>query len=336
MKKVFILIATVLLFPLVIFYSKEVAEGVINGIKVCFYTILPSLYIFTVLSIFCVNAKLLTGIKPIRYIAKIFNLNENCASVLLLSLFCGYPVGARLVNELYKMKSLNKKTAELLLSFTINPGPAFVISVIGVGIYNNKALGCILFVSAILTPLFLAFVKRKRYKCYQTTNNEYIGYTTCFLNAVNSANKTLATICGWVILGSVCVKLTSDVVGYTWLACLLEVTVGVIEASNISIYLVSFLIGFGGLCVHLQVLSAANLIKPSLWRIISIKTICGFINAITTYVLLKVFKISITTVNINNINLESGESSPLSSIVLMLFIVTTLAFLQRKLKNYGK
>ena len=64
--------------------------------------------------------------------------------------------------------------------------------------------------------------------------------------------------------------------------------------------------------------------------------ISGFANSITTYLLLKVFKVSVATVNINNLNFQSGETTPLASVILVLFIITTLTFLQRKLKNYGK
>ena len=322
------------MFPILIYYSKDVAEGVANGVRVCFNTILPSLYIFTILSIFCVNADLL-NIKPIRFISRIFNLNESCGSVLLLSLFCGYPVGARLINELYKMKALNRKTAELLLCFSINPGPAFVISAIGVCLYKSKSIGSILFVSAIITPLLLTLICRKHFKCNKTIEHRDIKYSKCFSNAVSNANKTLASICGWVILGSVCVRF-ADFLGCAWLSYLLEVSIGVVEASKVSIYLVSFLIGFGGVCVHLQAFSAAPDIKPRLWLIFIIRTICGFANSITTYLLLKVFKVSVATVNINNLNFESGETTPLASVILVLFIITTLTFLQRKLKNYGK
>lgn len=331
----FILIGALLLFPILIYYSSEIADGVANGIKVCFNTIIPSLYIFTVLSIFCVNSELFSG-KPIQFISKILNASESCGSALFLSLFCGYPIGARLINELYKKKMLNRKTAELLTSISINPGPAFVISAIGVCIYKSKAVGSILFASAVFTPILLALFLRKHFDCYNVPTNKSVNYTNCFLNAVSSANKTLASICGWVILGSVAVTFAENILNCSFIACFLEVSVGVIEASKISIYLVSFLIGFGGICVQLQALSAASDIKPRFWLIFIIKLICGVLNATFTYLLLKVFKVSVQTVNINNLDLQSGQTTPLASIMLMLFVITTLTFLQRKLKNYGK
>lgn len=336
MKKVIILIGTILLFPLFIYYSKDVAQGVLNGVKLCFYTILPSLYIFTVLSIFCVNAELLMGIKTLRFVSRIFNLNESCCNTLILSLFCGYPVGAKLFNELYKQNLLTEKTAELLLCLSINAGPGFVISAIGICLYKSKTTGLILFISAIITPLLLTLVFRKRFVCYKTLNSKTVNYTSCFINAVNNANKTLASICGWVILGSVAVRFAEKLSNLTFLAYFLEVSVGVTEASKLSIYLVSFLVGFGGICVHLQAISAAPNIKPRFFMIFIIKFISGLINLAITYILLKVFKVSLATVNINNLNLESGQTTPLASIVLMLFIMTTLAFLQRKIKKYGK
>ncbi len=324
-------------FPILIYYSKDIALGITNGVGICFNTILPSLYIFTVLSVFCINSELLTGNRLFsRFFAKTFNLSESAGSALILSLFCGYPVGAKLINELYKSQAISKGSAEMLICLSINPGPAFLISAIGSSVYNNKSIGYILFVSAVLTPILLAFIFRKRFICYTNKTSQKTNYISCFCDAINTANKTLAIICGWVIIGSAIINLAEKFNISDWLVCLLEISVGVIKGANISIYYVAFLIGFGGLSVVMQVLSAAKDVKPRFIIIIAVKTICGIINVLTTYILLRLFPQSITTININNIDFKGYNSTPLASITLMLFILTTLTFLQRKLKNYGK
>lgn len=337
MKKFFITLFVLLLFPALIYYSKDISLGVISGIKICVKTIIPSLYIFTVLSVFCINANLFSELKIIRIISeKLFKLSGSAGCVLLLSLFSGYPVGAKLINELYLKNELDKKTAKRLLCFCINPGPAFVITAIGGCIYNNATIGIIIFFATTLSSLACCFFSRKRFNKSISTRQDTAKYGRCFTNAISTANKTLATICGYIILSSAVVEIISNFNGLKAFSTLLEVSVGVITAAEISVYLVAFLVGFGGFTVHLQVLSNAKDINPSYFKILLWKTLQGFITSSITFILLKLFPQATSTIMINDINLENGSGTPISSITVVLFLITTLAFLQKKLKNYGK
>ena len=181
MKKLIIIILTFLCFPLIIYYSEHITSGIINGIKICVNTIIPSLYLLTVLSVFIVKVHLFSELKLIKYISnKIFHLSGSCGSVLLLSLICGYPVGAKLVDEVYSNKEIDKKSAELLLCFCINPGPAFVITTVGFCLYNSYYIGLILFVSVVFSPLIYAFLNRKKFNSLDKATHENINYTSCF------------------------------------------------------------------------------------------------------------------------------------------------------------
>ncbi len=325
------------MFPLVIYYSKDITTGIIDGIKICTSTIIPSLYIFTVISVFAVKTQLFSRLKLIRIISnKLFNLSGSCGSVLFLSLICGYPVGAKLVDELYTSGELNKQSAERLLCFCINPGPAFVITTVGFCLYKNYSVGLILFISAVVSPIIFAFLNRKSFNSYEIKEQENINYITCFCDAVNSANRSIASVCGWVIIGNAVLKIFERYMALSKVSCFLEITSGVIRASDISIYLVAFLIGFGGISVHLQAISAARCVKPRYSLIFIWKIIEGISTLGITYLLLKAFPQSIQTININGIAVQNASATPFASFMLMLFLVTSLAFLQRKLKNYGK
>lgn len=337
MKKLIIIILTFLCFPLIIYYSENITTGIISGIKICVNTIIPSLYLLTVLSVFVVKAHLFSELKLIKYVSnKIFRLSGNSGSVLLLSLLCGYPVGAKLVDELYTNKEIDKKSAELLICFCVNPGPAFVITTVGFCLYNSYYIGLILFVSMMFSPLIYAFLNRKSFNSYEKPTHENINYTSCFCDAVNIANKSMATICGWVIIGSALINVLKNYDVVNKLCCVLEVSSGVIIAADISIYLVAFLIGFGGISVHLQAMSGARNIKPRYSIIFLWKVAQGITSVVIVYILLKVFPQGTQTINLNGLNVENSGVTPLASIMLMLFLITSLTFLQRRLKNYGK
>lgn len=337
MKKLIIIILTFLCFPLTIYYSEYITTGIIDGIKICVNTIIPSLYILTVLSVFIVKARLFSELKLIKYISnKIFHLSGSCGNVLLLSLICGYPVGAKLVDQLYYNKEIDKKSAELLLCFCVNPGPAFVITTVGFCLYNSYYIGIILFVSMVLSPLIYAFLNRKKFNSCDNLVHKNLNYTSCFCDSVNIANKSMASICGWIIIGSALINVLKNYDIVNMLCCLLEVSSGVIIAADISIYLVAFLIGFGGISVHLQAISGARNIKPRYSVLFLWKLVQGITSVVIVYMLLKAFPQVTQTISLNGLNVENSGVTPLASIMLMLFFITSLAFLQRKLKNYGK
>ena len=96
------------------------------------------------------------------------------------------------------------------------------------------------------------------------------------------------------------------------------------------------IVGFGGISVHLQGISGARNIKPRYRVLFLWKMIEGITSVVIVYMLLKAFPWATQTINLNGLNVENSGVTPLASITLMLFLITSLAFLQRKLKNYGK
>ena len=113
-----------------------------DGMQLCLNVIIPSLFPFFVLSTLAVDMGMITSLGRLagKIMVPLFRVNGSCAGAFLLGILGGYPVGARTAISLYESGSCTKPEAERLLSFCNNSGPAFILGVVGAGIfYSSKA-----------------------------------------------------------------------------------------------------------------------------------------------------------------------------------------------------
>lgn len=317
----------------VLYRAEQIAIGAQRGIYTCINSVIPSLYIFMVICIFAINSGLFSNNVIINIISKIvFGKNGSIGAVAILSLFCGYPVGCTLINQMYINKEINKKTATEMVYYCINPGPAFVISVVGMHLYGNKNIGYILLTSVSITAIITArFIKNKNFNHGKQTTE--INYRYAMIQSVNASTKNIVIICGWVVLSAAILEMLNVFSALKPLLCLLEVTSGVTAAyENYSIYFVAFLLGFGGLCVILQALSAAKDVSPSFIKILICKLIQGFSTSVFTFILLKLFPQAIQTSKKISLHPSQSGGELFTAISVVAFLISTIIFIHQNLK----
>jgi sporulation integral membrane protein YlbJ len=139
--------------------SKDAAAAAKLGIDLCLNSVIPSLFPFFVISGLC-TAFGLDGFcrffSPLM--TKLFHLRPALATPLLLGFLGGYPVCAVTLSELLRTGQASRPEAERLLSFGNNTGPAFAISVCGVGIFGSVPAGAVLYGIHILSALMTGMV----------------------------------------------------------------------------------------------------------------------------------------------------------------------------------
>ncbi len=262
---------------LIIVNSKQSIEAVKNALIICYQTIIPSLFPFFVLSGLLINTGFIkifgTLLSPV--IRPIFRVSGSGAIVFIIGVISGYPMGAKMVTELCEKGIISKTEGKRLLPFCNNSGPLFVIAAVGTGMLNNVKAGIFLYCIHIISALLVGFLFRYYGKkedillnldLKSNKNQASIGkvFSECVSNSVNS----ILVICGFIALFSSFSQSIKPIIDVyinnkyinMLLNGLLEVTMGVnkVSQSGISlaqeIILISFLVGFGGLCVHLQVI----------------------------------------------------------------------------------
>lgn len=305
-----------------------------EGIIICGSVLIPSLFPFTVISVFLHK----TNIFNILSIPKKFSHYKTVLSIFLISIIGGYPIGAKIISEEYKNKNINKTTANCLLYSCVCGGPSFIILTVGCGIFNSLKLGLIFYVSNVLSSLIIfIFLKNK---ITVSNNNKKLNnnISTCFVDSVAVSSSTVLSICSYVILCSTFIGIIKNSSLNNFLKnliiCVTEITNATINIKNI--YLISFLLGFGGLCVILQLFSQCYIINPKFIKIIISRIVNGFLSALFTFIALKIFPVTIKTFsNTGNSNIFLRTNSIVSIIVITATVVIFLISINNK-KFCGK
>ena len=147
MRNKFAVLASLSGIFVLIFASQSVISASKNALNICATLILPSLFPFFVISI------LLAKLGFPKYLeklfapaaAKIFSVSGAGISALFVGLCGGYPMGAAYIAQLYEDKIIRREEAEHLLAFCNNSGPAFIVGVMGAGVFKSAKIGLLLY-----------------------------------------------------------------------------------------------------------------------------------------------------------------------------------------------
>ena len=284
------LFAAVFLIGLILSDPAVCARGAKIGITLCGGVLIPSLFPFAVPVIFIINASAFKETK------------HKVLFVFLLSLIGGYPIGAKLISELYKSGGIDIKTAKKILPFCINAGPAFVVIAVGRGILKNIILGYILLAAQSIAAVLIAvcFIRRELFtsnKCQKSIAP--VSAADNLVLSVSSAAGATITLCSYVIIFSVINEyintFSNSFAGLKYLIFITEITSATKSTDNI--YIISFLLGFAGASILLQVVSLTDCIKVSAPRLIVFRVLHGALSALLTKFMITTFGVFVPTVS---------------------------------------
>ena len=148
-------------------FTSEMTAAAKSGVELCWNVIIPSLFPFFVVSQLTVRLGLAEKLGRLAepLMRPLFGVSGRCASALILGFIGGYPVGAKTVIALYSEGGITKTEAERMLAFSNNSGPAFILGVVGAGIFVDMRIGLILylahFAASIIVGLCFRFYKRR-------------------------------------------------------------------------------------------------------------------------------------------------------------------------------
>lgn len=276
-------------------YPQDAMEAAQSGLTLCYHVIIPSLFPFFVLSSLVVElglaaclGRMLEGI-----MRPLFRVNGACAPALALGFIGGYPVGARTAISLYEKGMCTRTEAERLLAFCNNSGPAFILGVVGAGVFSSGRAGLLLYLTHAAASLCVGML----FRFYRAGEDCGRGpglpqpqfqakrFTEAFTETIRSSFLSVLNICAFVVFFNVVIRLLTRTGVLTGLAGLLgtmlaplgldrmwaeRLLTGMLELSSgvwtLSgegalrgrLSLAAFMLGWAGLSVHCQVLSFAG------------------------------------------------------------------------------
>lgn len=305
-------------------YPQDSMSAAREGLKLSYNVIIPSLFPFFVLSALVVDLGLAGYIgRALEGLMRpLFNVPGACASAFVLGFVGGYPVGARTALSLYQKGMCTKTEAERLLSFCNNSGPAFILGVVGAGVFASSRVGVLLSLAhaaaSICVGLFFRFYRRgkKGREARVSPKFEAERFTTAFTGAVKNSFLSTLNICAFVVFFTVVIRLLFlsgalpalarllgvllSPLGFTqeWAERLLtgaiELSSGVWTLSGAGgmagrMSMAAFMLGWAGLSVHCQVLSFLGGSGLSVRTYIAGKFLHGGLAALFTALLVRLF-----------------------------------------------
>ena len=153
-----------------------------------------------------------------------------------------------------------------------------------------------------------------------------------FTFAAYEASKAMLQICGFIILFCSFSNVINNSALPEFIKNIILATSEITSAITIyhSPIILAFLLGFGGFCVHFQVLSAGKEVRPSYLRFVLSRILHGTISAIVCAALLKCFPISIQTAKIE---ISYAKENNILAFCSFIFTLVDFGF---SVKNYKK
>lgn len=304
MKKILYIILFFILIVLILINSYEIIQSIHFSFSLCINNVFPSLIPFMLLSNILINYNFVNDISNIleNIMKKIFKVNKNCSFALIMSILSGSPSNAKYLKDLYDNNLISLKDVQKCLNFCHFTNPIFIIGTIGVVFLNNKKIGLIILISHYISSIIIGlfnkkdnYIKKNNFILINKKNNFISILKDSINNTINTLLLILGIITTCIIITCILNKILYIDNNNKFIYGLIEMTQGLkyISNSNYSIefksMISSFLISFGGICIHAQTFSILDNKKIRYFPYLISRFIHGILSSSFTILFIKIF-----------------------------------------------
>lgn len=230
-------------------------QSFMDGITIWANNVLPALFPFMVLT--TLTLKLQTKRK--HSLTKLF-FGIDCDSILLSSILCGYPIGAKAIAD----SNADAETATRVCSFCSTAGPVFMLATVGARLLQNTTASVILITTHIVSAILNGLLYRNKDEIHSIDNNPKLSAGDIGETITNSALSVISVgglIALFYMLSDMIKSLLpqnlSNSLTIAFIIGIFEMTNGIFGVCRLtdiatSTILCSALLSFGGLCVFAQ------------------------------------------------------------------------------------
>jgi sporulation integral membrane protein YlbJ len=161
-KRISILVIVVFFMTALIIFPDRYIKSCYSGLILFATAVMPSLLPF----FFLTQLLTITGVlndlssKASKLTLPLFRCGGLSLYAYLMSIISGYPVGSRIVYDLYSNGLISKGESTRISLLASTSGPLFVIGAVGIGMFNNKLYGFVMYISHILSSVITAIIFR--------------------------------------------------------------------------------------------------------------------------------------------------------------------------------
>ena len=246
--------------------------SIIYALDMWVNNLIPALFPFFIISDILINYNVVLYIPKIiiNFFKECFNITDNMLTILFLSIISGFPSNARNTRTLYDKGMIDLDEANHILIFSHFSNPIFILTTVGVFFFNEERLGIIILISHYLSNFILGLLFRGSFK-HSNKKNGSLEYSVnnfgkIFISSIRKSIDTILLICGiltvFLLFSSIIVDTFKlNIYNSMLIKGLFEITIGIESLGKLTVSLVykaviaSCFLAFGGLSVHMQVMS---------------------------------------------------------------------------------
>lgn len=297
----FLILILLFYFMLQIFYyTKEVNEAILLSFSIFKNNVFPNLFPFLILSGLLINYGFVDICSKVfkKIMKKLFKVSGNASFIFFMSMLSGFPSNAKYTKELLQNGYINELEATKILMFTHFSNPLFILGMISS--FLNKKLAILILICHYLGNIIIGLIFRNikidvnnNKSCTSTS----ISFGQCLSNTIKNSIDTLLLIFGtittfFIITTIIKVNFNFSPFIQTLISGILEMTQGLKLTSILDIsikykaILMTMFLSFGGLSVHMQVLSIISDTKIKYFPFFFSRIMHAIISSLLVYFLI--------------------------------------------------
>ncbi|MBQ3053447.1 MAG: hypothetical protein IJC89_00900 [Clostridia bacterium] len=323
------------------------------AVALCGKSIIPSLFPFMVLGsilVKCGGARIIGNIlnKPVSFI---FGMRGQCVLPVIIGYICGYPVGSKAAADMVQRGEISTQEGNALLAFCNNAGPMFILSATPL-LIGVKEGGGVLWVSHILSSviigIFAGRTAKKGKGSYLMAKEE--GIAKACSDGIKESVEGMLGVCGYVIFFSVIIGVISKAflfippayspVGESiniLMRGFMETVSGLSAVGEksmplfIKLPLASLILGWSGMCVHMQVATAIGKSGLSMKKYFMGKLAQTVLSTLITLFIVRLMPISQVTASVTGTNtgIRLFAVAFTAYIIFNIFILLGITFVEK-------
>lgn len=304
-KKIYSLIVLFCLSFVIFFIftnSSIINDSIFFSYELFIKNIFPSLFPMFIISYILVEIGIPEFLCSIfyKFFNKLFLVKSDASFVFFMSMLTGFPSSAKYIDMLIEKNRIDSHDASKILIFTFFSNPLFIVNTVGIMFLDNINLGFIILVSHITGNILVGLIFRN----YNKTNSTDVidakkgikvlinkinttSFFSVFLNSIKDAINTMILIFGIIVTFQIIISILPCNMFFKGI---IEMTTGlrlisIYDNLYFKVFLSTFFISFGGLCIHTQIMNILNKKRVRYLPFLFARIIHGIISAVMSIIL---------------------------------------------------
>lgn len=304
-KKIYSLIVLFCLSFVIFFIftnSSIINDSIFFSYELFIKNIFPSLFPMFIISYILVEIGIPEFLCSIfyKFFNKLFLVKSDASFVFFMSMLTGFPSSAKYIDMLIEKNRIDSHDASKILIFTFFSNPLFIVNTVGIMFLGNINLGFIILVSHITGNILVGLLFRN----YNKTNSTDVidtrkgikvlinkinttSFFSVFLNSIKDAINTMILIFGIIVTFQIIISILPCNMFFKGI---IEMTTGlrlisIYDNLYFKVFLSTFFISFGGLCIHTQIMNILNKKRVRYLPFLFARIIHGIISAVMSIIL---------------------------------------------------